>query len=209
MTFHTVIDDTEPDTDSKVTDYSNLTEDINVINSIIPSVKRKRIRKRRPKNKIQSTEIPLHTNEESEPKKPKIINSVFIPYNKHIRFDDTEEEENIARRIAYEISSNESNINKSCKFSTLLALRQCSTPITYTKKMKNEVKEILVDENLNKTKEDNNNIDNNLCVEENNKDIKCIKETEQKKTPIMTRKPQVGDVVAFKVCISRILILAT
>ncbi|XP_050465710.1 coilin [Cataglyphis hispanica] len=213
MTFYSVIDDTaiddtEEDTDSKITD-NNLTEDCNVTDSVISIPKRKRVRRRRPKNQSK-TEFTLsfNMNEENKPKKPKIIDSYIIPSGKHIRFDNVEKEENnIAKQIVQEISRNESCISKTSSpqdLCTLLALGQSSTPITFVhKKVKNEVK---VENELNdgiKNKNLNKN-ENNISIEKNlnNKEkTQCYENwihSDPEIIPIMTRKPQVKDIIAFK-----------
>ncbi|KYN19050.1 PREDICTED: uncharacterized protein LOC108761854 [Trachymyrmex cornetzi] len=219
MTFYSVISDTvvncsEGDTDSKTTD--NLTENYNNdIDSIVSITKRKRVRKRKSKNRSQfivspSDRIEENISKELKLKKPKIIDSYIIPPGKHIRFDNIENDEhNIARQIAVqEASRNHSYLNETSSsrdLSTLLALGQSSTPITFiNKKLKNEVKteNVLNDEttskNLNKIMEDST--EKNLCNKESKKEIQSYKNlyADLEKVPIMTRKPQVNDIIAFK-----------
>jgi len=216
MTFYsvnsdTVVDCSEGDTDSKATN-NNLTEDCNMTDSIVSIAKRKRVRKRKPKNRSQFI-VPLDTIEknitkELKSKKPKIIDSYIIPSGKHIRFDNIENDD-IAKQ---EISKNESYLSKTSSskdLSTLLALRQSSTPITFiNKKLKNEVKteNVLNDEirskNLNKVIEDST--EKNLCEKESKKEeVPNYKSfhVDLEKIPIMTRKPQINDIITFKVCI--------
>ncbi|XP_070161459.1 coilin [Polyergus mexicanus] len=213
MTFYSVIndtaiDDTEEDTDSKVTD-NNITEDCNLTDSVISIPKRKRVRKRKPKNQSK-TQLTLSSNmsEKNKPKKPKIIDSYIIPSGKHIRFDNTEKEENdIAKQIVQEISRNESYISKNSSrdLGNLLALGQSSTPLTYVhKKVKNEVK---MENELNdgiKIKTSNKIAENNISTEKNlnNKEkTQCYENwmhSDPEIIPIMTRKPQVKDIIAFK-----------
>lgn len=224
MTFYSVIDDTENghsdrDTDSKTTD-NNLTEDCNLIDSIVPIAKRKRVRKRKPKNRSWANILPpdTHTVEENVPKepeskKPKIIDSYIIPSGKHIRFDNMENDENnIAKQIVKEVSRNESFLSKassSRELSTLLSLGQSSTPITFvSKKLKNEVKteNVLNDEVKSKNlKIVAASTEKKLCSKEPKNEIQSYKNLhlDIEKFPVMTRKPQANDIIAFKVCITQ------
>ncbi|KYN35289.1 hypothetical protein ALC56_10464 [Trachymyrmex septentrionalis] len=217
MPFYSVISDTvvncsEEDTDFKTTD--NLTENCNGIDSIVSITKRKRVRKRKPKNQSQfivspSNRIEENISKEPKLKKPKIIDSYIIPSGKHIRFDDIESDEhNIARQIAVqEASRNHSELNETSSskdLSTLLALGQSLTPITFiNKKLKNDIttENVLNDEiskNVNKIMEDST--EKNLCSKESKKEIQNYKNlyADLEKVPIMTRKPQVNDIIAFK-----------
>lgn len=220
MTFYSVISETmldrsEGDTDSKTTD-NNLTEDCNMIDSIVSVSKRKRVRKRKPKNRSQLIVSPPDITEEnisneSKLKKPKIIDSYIIPSGKHIRFDNMDNDENnIAKKIVQEVSRNESYVSKASSskdLSTLLALGQSSTPITFVnKKLKNGVKTENklnddISKNLNKIMKDS--IERKVCSKESKKEIQSYKgfPIEIEKVPIMTRKPQPNDVITFKVCI--------
>ncbi|XP_071578042.1 uncharacterized protein [Temnothorax nylanderi] len=208
MTFYSVISDTAvdhsgADTDSKTTD-NNLTADCSMLDSIV--AKRKRVRKRKPKNRSQLVVTP--TTEENVSKKPKIIDSYTIPSGKHIRFDNMENDEhNIAKQIVQEVSKDESlsKASSSRDLSTLLALGQTSTPMTFVnRKIKNGAKteSMLNDEikskNLNKVMEDS--IEKNLCSKESKKEVQCYKSlyTQLEKVPVMTRKPQINDIIAFK-----------
>lgn len=216
MTFYSVISDTainsEGETDSKTTD-NNLTEDCNMLDSIVSIAKRKRVRKRKPRNRSQiivsPPEIAEGMSKEPNSKKPKIIDTCIISSGKHIRFDDMEHEDNIAKQIVQEVSRSDSCSSKASSskdLSTLLALGQSSTPITFlNKKLKNgiETESMLSDEikskNLKKGMKEN--IEKNV---EPKKEIQRYKNlhAELEKVPIMTRKPQVNDIIAFKVCIA-------
>lgn len=249
MTFHTVIEDTEADTDSKVTDYSNLTEDCDVTELGTPLVKRKRVRKRKLKNKSKLVTSPLNTNVAGLLKKPKIIDSFVISSGKHIRFDDieaeqsnisrekTEVEKNISQKLPKRspssiiesvirrecqksmksiesiqtMQSNYANKISNCKdLSALLALKGSSTPITFVKKIKDDNKmESMSEEEINYTNDFNIIKENNSSPEDNSYGKQIKKETQHHKSllqidpgeiPIMTRKPHVGDTIAFKVC---------
>lgn len=239
MMYATAIDDTEADIDSKVTDYSNLTEISNTTDS---ATKRKRIRKHKSKNNyhqknqldseqdIQFEISSSDTKEEDKSKKPKIVNDYIIPTGKHIRFNDTEEENHVPKQLKYEVSNDnlESYTNKgtSKNLSTLLALRQSSTPITFTKKVKDTnkteklsitpiistIKEIDMEspieekakctKNLRKINDDNS-VDKNGCSKKDSKKIQFYKNLlnlELENFPVMSKKPRVGDIISFKVC---------
>lgn len=228
MTFYSVISDTTidhsgEDTDSKTTN-NNITEDSNMIDSIMSITKRKRVRKRKPKHQFSFVMSPVNVTEDKvtkESKKPKITDSYIIPAGKHIRFDNMENDENkIAKQIVQEISKSESK-NESCSskapssrdLSTLLALGQNSTPITFMneKKLKNGIKteSVLnneINKNFNKVIEDS--MEKNSCNKESKKEIQNYKSlyTELEKVPIMTRKPQYNDIIAFKVRIAHYIL---
>lgn len=214
MTFYSVInntmsDNTEEETDS-LTD-NNLTKNCNLTDSVLSIAKRKRVRKRKPKNKFKTfPELLLSSNmSENKFKKPKIIESRIIPSEQHIRFDNTEKEENnIAKQIVQETSRNESCISKASSsrdLSTLLALGQSSTPITFmNKKVKNEIRR---ENELNdeiETKVLKKNMEDNISKEKNVYDKEKYENlmfNDLELIPIMTRKPQVKDIIAFKVCV--------
>lgn len=229
MTFYSIINDAEGETDSKVTN-NNLTETCNMTDSIVSIAKRKRVRKRRPKNQNKTPFISSSDmNEENKTKKPKVIDSYIIPSGKHIRFDSTEKEENsekeenitkeentrkkedtkkkennIAKQIVQEIFRNESYISKvpsSRDLSTLLALGQSSTPITFiNKKAKTEVK---MENESNDGLLMNTRTNFNQFLMENIKkktqNYENLTQNDIETMPIMTRKPQVKDIIAFKV----------
>lgn len=220
------MEDTEVDADSKIIES---TEDCNETALSAPvSLKKKRTRRRKRKDKSQSVALPLDTNEERPLKKPKIVDSVIISSSKHIRFDNTEEEEGISKEAEgeeYNISkktskklpvklsrstvSNTNDVTSSKDLSTLLALRGSSTPITFTKKAK-KVKSKMerleegmeCAEDLNATEENDSSMENNLCDEQIDKEMQkheSLKHLDLESMPIMTRSPNVGDVLAFKV----------
>lgn len=217
MTFYSVASDTMvnhsgEDTESKT---DNLTEDSNIIDSFVSVTKRKRVRKRRLKNRSQLITPPniIEENLSKEPisRKPRIIDSYIIQSGKHIRFDNMENNENdIAKQTVQEPSGNESSssskASSSRELSTLLTLAQSSTPLTFVnKQLKNEVKmeSVLNDEirsqNLNKTMEDS--IEKDLCSKEPKKTQNYKNfHADLEKVPVMLRKPQVNDVIAFRVC---------
>lgn len=206
--FYSIIDDTEADTDSKVTN-SNLMEDCNnTESSVMADMKRRRIRKRKPKNRPHeahgiSIQLPPVTMEEIKSKKPKVIDSYVIPAAKHIRFDSMESEEDIAKKIVQEASRNETYISRGSSpgdLSALLALGNSSTPMFVKKKTKNEVN-VDNDEARNKSsckKENSIGMERSACGAETERKG-YYKSIELEKIPLMTRKPQVKDIIAFKV----------
>lgn len=201
--------------------------------SIVSIAKRKRVRKRKQKNQIKTPFIlSSDMNEENKSKKPKIIDSYIISSGKHIRFDSTEKEENIekeknttkeenakkkedtkkkenniAKQIVQEISRNESYISKASSsrdLSTLLALGQSSTPITFrNKKAKTEVK--MENESNDRLLTDTLPL-NQFLIENikkkimNTQNYENLTQNDIEVMPIMTRKPQLKDIIAFKVC---------
>ncbi|XP_011863996.1 PREDICTED: uncharacterized protein LOC105559941 isoform X2 [Vollenhovia emeryi] len=215
MTFYSMISDTaeersEGDTNSKITD-DNFTES-NVTDSIIPSAKRKRVRKRKSKSQPRLILSPFNTTEknasnELKSKKLKITSSYTLPPEKHIRFVNTEDDEdNIAKQIVQEVSkdSHSSNVSPSKDLSTLLALGQSSTPITFVNK---KLKSSIATENVSSDEVTNTdsikkaeNVITNICRMEGLKITERYKSlcAELEKIPAMTRKPQIKDFIAFK-----------
>jgi hypothetical protein len=216
--FYSVINDTaishsEGDTDNSKTTDNNITEDCNLLNSLVHVTKRKRVRTRKPRNRSQivipnaSPKANEEKTKEPKLKKPKIIDSYIIPSGKHIRFD-VENENHIAKQIVQEASRNESCLSKASSsrdLSTLLALGHSSTPITFVnKKLKNVKKDNIVYEeikikNLNKFMEDS--VEKKSCIKESKKEVQNVNmHAELEKLPVMTRKPQLNEIIAIKVC---------
>jgi len=110
--------------------------------SIVSIAKRKRVWKWKPKNRSQfivpPDTIAKNISKELKSKKPIIIDSYIIPSGKHIRFDNIENDDTAKQ----EISKNEYYLSKASSsrdLSTILALRQSSTPITFiNKKLKKQ-----------------------------------------------------------------------
>lgn len=213
MTFYSVVSDTvdnsEGDTDSKST--RNSIEDCNIIDSVSSIKKRKRVRKRKSKNQswVDVSSVVAEGTELKVPKKPKIIESYTISPMKHISIvDSIGNEDNIAKQIVQERSREESCLSKASSpkdLSTLLALGQSSTPITFVnKKLKKAIKteKVLNDEknkNIHQSMEDNT--EKNLY----SKEFKKL-HADLEKAPILTRKPKVRDIIAFKVCIGHYML---
>jgi len=209
MMFYSVINDTEADMESKVMDNNFMENSNNMESSIITGTKRKRVRKRKTKNKEHSFFMsPLAEVEDSKPKKPKVVDNIIIPTAKHIRFDSMESNENsIAKKIVHEASDSYiARISSSDDLSALLALGKSSTPMFVKKKIKKEVNTVdsassdeTSNKNSYKTEENNASMERSTC-EINRKGY--YKNIEIEKIPIMTRKPQVKDIIVFKVRIS-------
>lgn len=213
--FYSVIDDMEEDTESKTTE-NNLTEDSciaeNSTSTVAIRTKRKRVRKRKPKNppKIQEYGVfvsPALTDEQSQPKKPKIIDSHVIPITKHIRFDNTESDDNsMAKKLVQEVSKNEQlsymNRNLSRDLSLLLELGKSSTPMFVKKKKitSESSADSMNDETRNKCLSKDNEIDTSMEKKSTELSRKgYYKNVELEKIPIMTKQPQLKDIIAFKV----------
>ncbi|XP_014478697.1 PREDICTED: uncharacterized protein LOC106746536 [Dinoponera quadriceps] len=148
--FATAVDDMEAHSHSKITDCSNLTGNGDTTNSI----KRKRIRRRKSKsschqNSQVSSELDsqvdtssIDAKREKKSKKPKIVDDFIISTGKHIRFNDSEDEENNDVKEADCEVSNNNNVKSytskgtSRNLSSLLALGKSSTPVTFSKKIK-------------------------------------------------------------------------
>lgn len=216
-TYYT--EDTEEEADFKDTD-TKVKNEINLANFLVPVTKRKRVRKRRPRNRSQSHILHSDINDEEKPKKPRIIDSYVIPSRKHIKFNIEDNENDVAKKIVQEVSGNESSggIYKDLKnfssressLSSLLALRQCSTPKTY---VNNKIKVIRVESLSNKEIKTNipniikvenvKNIEKNSCDNSTDKQIhkENLKGSElaMEDYSVMNRKPQVEDIIAFKV----------
>jgi len=211
--FYSMIDDAEADTDSKVMDNNFPENSNNMENSVMSGTKRKRVRKRRAKNLSQEHSFFMSPMEikDSKPKKPKVVNNIIIPTAKHIRFDSSENNENsIAEKIVCEVSNSyAARVSSSDDLSALLALGKSSTPMFVKKKIKKEVNvdvsSASSDEMSNKSsyknKENNVDTERNTCETSRKGYYKNI---EIEKISIMTRKPQVKDIIAFKVRVARV-----
>ncbi|KAK2579512.1 hypothetical protein KPH14_010817 [Odynerus spinipes] len=212
--FHSIINDIEGDSDIDFkTMGSNITEDSSATQSEVTNTKPKRIRHRKGKKKASSF-IENSTSESSTTKKPKIIDSLVISSGKHIRFSLENNNAEPSNYIINDISTSDQCTIKSpqCKeLSTLLALRNSSTPLTFAnKKMKEEIgkledtsniEERDMDTSCEKTNETLNNI-----VEKNvsDKDIsqkfknQTFSDAEFQTYPPVKSDAQSNDIIAFK-----------
>ncbi|XP_003706520.2 uncharacterized protein LOC100877110 [Megachile rotundata] len=177
--------------ESKTTDVTVM-EDFNI--EQVP--KRKRVRRR----KKRSEEIQQSTSQEKEniPKKPKIIDSCTISFGKHIRFDSEETTGNKDAPVKVMNGSHTKTIQPTHELANLLSLGKCSTPLTFTNpRVKEEIKtEPMHDEELQLDASPENK--NKMSVNERLQN--GIKELDKdiSKCSVMTTKPQLKDVIAFK-----------
>ncbi|XP_012269844.2 uncharacterized protein LOC105694072 [Athalia rosae] len=174
----------------------NITERFSGADSTHLKNKRKRVRTKK-KAKDETMNQPAATNDkaDSEYKKPKIIKAVSISNGKHIRFGDEVEEHEFPGYDS--CASNDSRIPGSAKLgnnihwdkpampssglANLLALRQSSTPITFTRKKTEEPSLI------------------NETTEVKKKECEDFFTLASKRTyPLMGNKARVHDVIAFK-----------
>lgn len=175
--------------ESETTD-TTMMEDFNITEHVNP--KRKRVRSRKKKKE----EVEQSTSQEKEniPKKPKIIDSCTVSFGKHIRFDNEDTTGNKDAHVKVMNGSYTKTVQPSHELANLLSLGKCSTPLTFTNtRVKEEVKaEPMHDEEfqLNASSENKNK---SMTVNERKELDKDIS-----KCSVMTTKPQLKDVIAFK-----------
>lgn len=131
---------------------------------------------------------------ENESNKPKIINSYIIPFGKHIRFDDSEDnnvEERKPKCQQIMNGTNTTHVSPSHELANLLSLSNNSTPITFTN---NKIKEIQDPQKVQSRENINNGI-----ASTNNINLEKLLNTDFQTYPIMIEKPQLKDIIAFKV----------
>lgn len=161
--------------------------------------KRKRIRSRK-KNRNQENKQPVEQEDIS--RKPKIINSYVIPSGKHIHFGTTDGEEDAEEEWVYKGTTNGSCTNQAAppELANLLSLRQNPFPPAFAQAIvKEEIKidnasddEIRMNVSLNDT-----NV--REAVSEKFQSGKKLLPEELEACPIMSWKPQLKSVIAFKV----------
>ena len=205
--YHSILDESEiiSGTESRVTN-SLMTEDNSMeVNSPI-----KRKRSRRKKVKRLSSEIAsMKQNSCQEvPKKPKIIASVLIASGKHIRFNGPDEA--IVSPVNFSspkrFCDNPGATNTPSKdLHTLLALKQCSTPLSFSyKKPEKEIKVEKTSQSLAREDEENitesarNIVMPNEIKKKENSDLQ-IEDIDPENYPLSTTLPKVYAVIAFKV----------
>ena len=199
-------------TESRVTD-SLITEDYTV--DLNTSTKRKRLRRKRGKrlNRDSETRIKQNTFVEGS-KKPRIIDSIIIASGKHIRFSGAGEEIDLqssstpVKSEFYTKICDTPDQNKlpSKDLNSLLALKQCSTPLTFEcKKVEKEFKinkssKSLTDEDIENLTESARNIvvPNEIKKIEKNNDLH-IEDVDPNSYPSLKSIAKVDDVIAFKV----------
>ncbi|XP_017882322.1 uncharacterized protein LOC108626253 [Ceratina calcarata] len=178
--------------DSKTADLSLASDRSTIIENITCS-KRKRVRHRKKKQQ-QEMEPPLKKKEETN-LKPKIINSCVVSTGKHIRFNnvDTEGAEEVQSDTIDRPASLSTAISK---LANLLALGESPAPLTFSNtRIKQEVKtERTSDEEAVRFNPSSENTNESTAVINNN----ILTPTEIEQYPPMTTKPQLKDVIAFK-----------
>ncbi|XP_017788074.1 PREDICTED: coilin-like [Habropoda laboriosa] len=149
----------------------------------------KRIRARRKKKEKKNTQ--RQEIEEDKSRKPRIADIRIIPSGKHIRFDNTDHVDITEKEVDHAETVNGSNTPKLSppwELANLLSLGQNSTPLTFTnKKVKkpDKVEPMFEEETQSIISPDNKNENTVL-----NKDYESY--------PLLTEKPKVKDIIAFK-----------
>lgn len=172
----------------------NFIEEFDISTNLFTCPKRKRVRHKKKKTTAEETVI---QKKENELNKPKIINSYDIPFGKHIRFDDLEdndlEDNNEERKPKCQQIMNGTNtthVSPTHELANLLSLSNNSTPVTFTnikvKGIQNSCEKIQSHENKS-------------IVSTNNINLEKLLNTDFKTYPIMIEKPQLKDIIAFKV----------
>ncbi|XP_029038607.2 uncharacterized protein LOC114873959 [Osmia bicornis bicornis] len=183
--------------ESKTTDTA-LMEDFNTEN-LYP--KRKRVRHRKKKTKEVEQSTPQEN--ENKPAKPRIIDSCPVSFGKHIRFDNVDSKdvkENKVIRTDTMNGCNVKQISPSHELANLLSLGKSSTPLTFSNTRVKEEPKVEhmsdVEPQVNASSENRNeSVAVNEKAQNGKKDwldkdfLKC---------PILTRKPELLDVIAFK-----------
>lgn len=208
--YHSILEESEINsaTDSKVSD-SLLTEDYSF--DLNTPAKRKRSRKKRVKRLDSESTNRQNTSEETL-KKPKIIEQIVFKSGKHIRFDGLDDERSQSSNNSC-ISDFQNRFcltpgpkNSSSKdLNTLLTLKQCSTPLTFScKKPGRQMKlEKPVGKSIDEDEENLTESARNIVVPngtnqiEKNADLQ-IENIDPKKYPNLESNPKVNDVIAFK-----------
>ncbi|KZC09675.1 PREDICTED: uncharacterized protein LOC107187793 [Dufourea novaeangliae] len=163
--------------------------------------KRKRSRKKKKAQTINETPN-KNVDTETQVKKPVIINSCIIPSSKHIRFDTLDTAKANRKQITHREETNESSTNEvtvSHELDNLLSLGQNSTPVTFTSQnIKQEIK-------IEHIPDEQTQLD--VSFEKKDESENLIKQLQEGKEllnvgldgyPVMTKKPELKDVVAFK-----------
>lgn len=200
---------------------SNLSDNTSVIENYPKKRKRTRSRKSKAKkcNGVQNYE----NNNEYRPRKPKVIDSQIISSGKHTRFNFMEDDINIIESNSPDTLSSDtpaSKFSNAQSLDALVALGQHNPPLTFTKtKVKEEVKvESMWDYSYRSSARrspKNTGIPSTPASPDEynrgpppaeNKDIleldtgngKITVDSDFEKRPIITDKPKVNDIIAFK-----------
>nr|XP_034195002.1 uncharacterized protein LOC117611173 [Osmia lignaria] len=182
---------------SKTTDTA-LMEDFNTEN-LYP--KRKRVRHRKKKTKEVEQSAPQEN--ENKPAKPRIIDSYPVSFGSHIRFDNVDNKdvkENKVIRTDTMNGCNVKQISPSHELANLLSLGKSSTPLTFSNtRVKEEPKVDHMSDGEPQVKASSENRNESVAVNEKAQNgKKDWLDKDFLKYPILTRKPEVLDVIAFK-----------
>ncbi|XP_076654660.1 uncharacterized protein LOC143360027 isoform X2 [Halictus rubicundus] len=187
-------DETNSTSDSKV-DGTTFT-DFNIDNTLCTKRKRKRTRKKK------TQEVKPSVKNEVVAVKPKIINTYVISTSKHIRFDNLDSPETVAKPNTSNKKVNGSYIDEvapSHELANLLSLGHNSTPVTFTSsQVKEEIKlESMSDEEtrLNASFETKSKSNSLLKMLQEGKKL-TSKDLEA--CPSLLTKPELKCVIAFK-----------
>lgn len=168
-------------------------EEFDISTNLFTCPKRKRVRHKKKKTTAEETVI---QKKENELNKPKIINSYDIPFGKHIRFDDLEdndlEDNNEERKPKCQQIMNGTNtthVSPTHELANLLSLSNNSTPVTFT-----NIKVKGIQDSCEKIQSH----ENKSIISTNNINLEKLLNTDFKTYPIMIEKPQLKDIIAFK-----------
>lgn len=217
----TLIGDTEFESVNESKNIESNQSDNTSMTQGVPRRKRTRVRTRKSKNVKCNGVKSYEENNEHRPKKPKVIDSQIISSGKHTRFNFMEDEINIIDTNSPEtLTSNTSTIASSHAHSlkALVALGEHNPPLTFAKaKVKEEVKvESVWDYNSRSFTNPKNSeavstpaspedsergppaAENKDILELNTMNGKITVSTDYEKRPIITVKPKLDDIIAFK-----------
>ncbi|XP_076232637.1 uncharacterized protein LOC143178079 isoform X2 [Calliopsis andreniformis] len=161
--------------------------------------KRKRVRSRK-KNKTQGTKEAVGV-EENISRKPKIVNSLLVSSGKHIHFEPVDfDEDTVTKPIQSKtVNGTYDKTNPPKELANLLSLGQMSEPVTFAR---SEIQEEIKIENssdeelrLNMSLEI---IKTGIPITKQLQDGNELPEEDLEACPVMSTKPQLKDVIAFK-----------
>lgn len=179
-------------------------EDLNVTDSSMIRSKRKRIRRKKNKpQQVNQTATVASAGASTMPKKPKIIDSLVIPSSKHIHFDNVDTEEVVVKQVINENKVNGSSKNKvspSHELSNLLSLGKNSVPLTFTNPVvKEEIKIEQMSDEEKQIDDSFKDLYENIMLNRKLQEGKELLSTDLEARQVTTTKPQLKDIIAFKV----------
>ncbi|XP_006616353.1 coilin-like [Apis dorsata] len=179
----------------KISSVTNISqnEKFDISTNLFTCPKRKRVRHR--KKKITDEETVIQ-KKENELNKPKIINSYIIPFGKHIRFDDLEDNDEERKPKCQQImnGTNTTHVSPSHELANLLSLSNNSTPVTFTNIKNTNIKVKEIQDPCEKVESH----ENKSIASTNNINLEKLLNIDFKTYPIMIEKPQLKDIIAFK-----------